>query len=194
VNTAIRSAQGVRDTDRGPVQRIRVGGTRIWSKPGEEPRVSRTSLRRGWRGKLAMEINEVDWYASLTTYWLEHGRPSSRSTSLQCDQPSTPKSPRATPPPANCSAPASTAWFISAYTQNIDTPAAKGAPSRGVPPAGSQLADHAASQRDCPRNEARIASRAASCSPTFCSRRAEGAQERQRIPRLPPKRPLAGWS
>jgi iron(III) transport system substrate-binding protein len=42
--------------------------------PGDQPKSWEDLANPKWDGKLAMELNDYDWYLTLTEYWLKHGK------------------------------------------------------------------------------------------------------------------------
>lgn len=50
-------------------------------KPGQEPRTWEDLANPRFKGKIAMEITDSDWYESLSLYWSRHGK-----TQAQIDQ------------------------------------------------------------------------------------------------------------
>ena len=121
--------QGVKDTwtaDR--FNAFVVGWNTDLVKPGEEPKTFEDLALPKWRGKLAMELNEVDWYASLTTYWLEHGKTQQQIDDLFDAIAANSKITKGHTATGQLLSAGQYSIFVSAYTQNIDAPAAEGAP------------------------------------------------------------------
>lgn len=108
-------------------------------KPGEEPKSFEDLASPRWRGKLAMEVNEVDWYASLTTYWREHGKTQEQIDELFNTIATNAKITKGHTATGELLSAGQYSVFISAYTQNIDTPAAKGAPVTWRPANGQPV-------------------------------------------------------
>ena len=132
--------QGVKDTwtaDR--FNAFVVGWNTDLVKPGEEPKSFEDLASPRWRGKLAMEINEVDWFASLTTYWLAHGKTQEQIDTLFKAIAANSKITKGHTATGELLSAGQYSVFISAYTQNIETPAAKGAPVTWRPANGQPV-------------------------------------------------------
>jgi iron(III) transport system substrate-binding protein len=132
--------QGVRETwtaDR--FNAFVVGWNTDLVKPGEEPKSFEDLASPRWRGKLAMELNEVDWYASLTTYWLQHGKTQEQIDELFNAIAVNSKLTKGHTATGELLSAGQYSVFISAYTQNIDTPATKGAPVSWRPASGQPV-------------------------------------------------------
>jgi iron(III) transport system substrate-binding protein len=108
-------------------------------KPGEEPTSFEDLASPRWKGKLAMEIDEVDWYASLTTYWLEHGKTQQEIDDLFNAIAANSKITKGHSATGELLSAGQYSVFISAYTQNIDDPAADGAPVTWRPANGKPV-------------------------------------------------------
>jgi iron(III) transport system substrate-binding protein len=132
--------QGVRDmwtADR--FNAFVVGWNTNVVKPGEEPKSFEDLASPRWRGKLAIELNEVDWYASLTTYWLKHGKTQAQVDKLFDAIAANSKITKGHTATGEMLSAGQYGVFISAYTQNIDTPATKGAPVTWHPSTGQPV-------------------------------------------------------
>jgi len=108
-------------------------------KPGEEPKSFEDLASPRWKGKLAMEVNEVDWYASLSTYWLRHGKTQAQIDDLFDAIAANSKITKGHTATGELLSAGQYSVFVSAYTQNIDTPAAKGAPVTWRPASGQPV-------------------------------------------------------
>lgn len=107
--------------------------------PGEEPTSFEDLASPRWRGKLAMEVNEVDWYASLTNYWLEKGKTQVEIDDLFNAIAANSRITKGHTATGQLLSAGQYSVFISAYTQNIDEPASKGAPVSWHPANGEPI-------------------------------------------------------
>lgn len=107
--------------------------------PGQEPKSLEDLADPRWKGKLAMEIAEVDWYASLTTYWLEQGKSQAEIDELFNKIAANSKITKGHTATGELLAAGQYSVFISAYTQNIDGQAVKGAPVTWRPVNGEPI-------------------------------------------------------
>jgi iron(III) transport system substrate-binding protein len=108
-------------------------------KPGEEPTSFEDLASPRWKGKLAMEVDEVDWFASLTTYWLAHGKTQQEIDDLFNAIAANSKITKGHSATGELLSAGQYSVFISAYTQNIDGPAADGAPVAWRPANGKPV-------------------------------------------------------
>jgi iron(III) transport system substrate-binding protein len=106
---------------------------------GEEPTSLEDLADPRWKGKLAMEIAEVDWFASLTKYWLEHGKTQEEVDRLFDAIAANAKITKGHTATGELLAAGQYGVFVSAYTQNIDGQAAKGAPVSWRPANGTPV-------------------------------------------------------
>ena len=104
--------------------------------PGQEPTTFEDLASPRWKGKLAMEVAEVDWFASLSKYWLEHGKSQEEVDRLFAAIAANSKITKGHTATGELLAAGQYGVFISAYTQNIDGQAAKGAPVTWHPASG----------------------------------------------------------
>jgi iron(III) transport system substrate-binding protein len=106
---------------------------------GEEPKSFEDLADPRWKGKLAMEIGDVDWYASLTRYWLDHGKSQEEVDELFAKIAANAKVAKGHTATSELLSAGQYGVFISAYTQNIDAQKAKGAPVAWRPADGAPV-------------------------------------------------------
>lgn len=106
---------------------------------GQEPKSFEELAEPQWKGKLAMEIAEVDWFASLTKYWLEHGKSQEEVDRLFDGIAANAKITKGHTATGELLGAGQYGVFVSAYTQNVDGQAAKGAPVSWHPANGAPV-------------------------------------------------------
>jgi iron(III) transport system substrate-binding protein len=108
-------------------------------KPGEEPTSYEDLTDPKWSGKIAMEVADVDWYASLTKYWLESGKSQQEVDDLWAAIAANAKLTKGHTATTELLSAGQFAIFASPYSSNIDDAAADGAPVSYTPKGGEPV-------------------------------------------------------
>ncbi len=102
-------------------------------KPGQEPQSYEDLADPRWKGKLAMEIADVDWYSALTTHWLEQGKTQEEVDELFKGIAANAKLTKGHTATTELLAAGQFHVFVSPYSSNIDDAAQNGAPVSWMP-------------------------------------------------------------
>lgn len=108
-------------------------------KPGEEPTSWEELADPKWKGKIAMEVGDVDWYAAMTNYWLDEGKSQDEIDDLWAGIAANSKIAKGHTATTELLSAGQFSIFASPYSSNIDDAAEDGAPVSYTPKGGEPV-------------------------------------------------------
>ena len=105
-------------------------------KPGEEPTSWEDLADPKWKGKIALEVGDVDWYAAMTNYWLDEGKSQEEVDDLWARIAANAKLSKGHTATTELLSAGQFSIFASPYSSNIDDAAEDGAPVSYTPKGG----------------------------------------------------------
>ena len=97
-------------------------------KPGEEPKTFEDLADPKWKGKLSMEIGDVDWYTALHEYWKSEGKTQEQVDALFSGIVANSKIAKGHTVQVELMAAGQFAVSMSSYSSSVDNAAREGAP------------------------------------------------------------------
>jgi iron(III) transport system substrate-binding protein len=105
-------------------------------KPGEEPKSLEELADPKWKGKVSMEVGDVDWFAALYKYYLDQGKSEDQIRQLFTGIAANSKVVKGHTTQGELLSAGQFAVTVSSYSHTIDKAAEKGAPVSWRPASG----------------------------------------------------------
>ncbi|MET7398238.1 extracellular solute-binding protein [Dactylosporangium sp. NPDC005572] len=108
-------------------------------KPGEEPKSFEDLADPKWKGRVSMEVGDVDWFSALYKYYLDQGKSDAEVRDLFTRVAANSKVAKGHTTQGELLSAGQFAITVSSYSHTIDKASAKGAPVSWHPASGAPL-------------------------------------------------------
>jgi iron(III) transport system substrate-binding protein len=108
-------------------------------KPGEEPKTLEELAEPKWKGKLSMEVGDVDWFTALVQHMVEQGKSEEEAVELFKKLAANSKTAKGHTVQGELLSAGQFAVALSSYSHTIDKAADKGAPVAWKPTSGEPV-------------------------------------------------------
>ena len=108
-------------------------------KPGEEPKTFEELAEPTWKGKLSMELGDVDWFTALVQHFVEQGRSEQEAVQLMRGVAANASVAKGHTVQGELLSAGQFAVAVSSYSHTIDKAADKGAPVAWNPKGGTPV-------------------------------------------------------
>ena len=108
-------------------------------KPGQEPKSYEELADPKWKGRVSMEVGDVDWFAALYSYFLQHGKTEEQAKQLFQAIAANSKVAKGHTVQGELLSAGQFAVTLSSYSHTIDKAAADGAPVAWRPSSGEPV-------------------------------------------------------
>ena len=108
-------------------------------KPGQEPKTIEELTDPKWKGKLSMEVGDVDWFTALVNHFVEQGKTEQEAVDLFKQIAANSKTAKGHTVQGELLSAGQFAVALSAYSHTIDKAADKGAPVAWKPASGTPV-------------------------------------------------------